>query len=105
MHSGEEETQQVQNFSNDGMKPDGEIVGLHCSFNGRVCCPHDFCGKHLKCNGVGRFRVVAVYVNGHTETAIQVIKLWDGAESCVVGYLPFYMVKQHSYFQNKCAHH
>jgi hypothetical protein len=86
------------------MEMDGEIVGLHASNNGRACQAHDCCGYQVVPGDIVQFKSVKVCVDGKEEDAIKAVLLRDGAESCVVGFLPRNIVKsQRSKFDGHCA--
>ena len=68
---------------------DGELVGLHGSINGRSCVAHPCCGKTLKEDDLGRFKAVVVETKpGVHEEAVAAVRIKEGLESCVVGFLP-----------------
>jgi hypothetical protein len=70
------------------MVRDGEIVGLRSSTNGCSCASHSVCGEHLRAGDLIRFRSVVVDVDGGTESAIAAVRILDGTETCIVGFLP-----------------
>ena len=67
---------------------DGKIVGLHQPGNGRSCEKHPICGAELQADDLVRFRGSVVEVDGCVEQAIKVVRVKDGTELCVVGFLP-----------------
>lgn len=73
--------------------PDGEIVGLNGTSNGRSCASHECCGAHLVIDDLVRFRLYVADVDGKIEEAVQVIRIRDGTESCTVGFLPRNIVR------------
>lgn len=75
------------------MSKDGEVVGLHGKSNGRSCASHECCGHHLLLDDLVRLRLCVVDIEGRTEEAIQVVRIRDGSESCVVGFLPRNLVR------------
>jgi len=75
------------------MERDGEIVGLHGTSNGRSCTSHACCGENLSPDDLIRFKFDVIEIEGHVEDAIKVVRIRDGAESCVVGFLPRNIVK------------
>lgn len=68
--------------------PDGEIVGLHGTTNGRSCVLHDVCGSMLQVNSLVRFKWCRVKIRGVGEGAIKAVSVCFGRESCTVGFLP-----------------
>jgi hypothetical protein len=83
---------------------DGEIVGLGGTTNGRCCARHACCGEHLRPNDYVRFRYVKLDFGRHTEDEVKAVKLWEGMETCTVGFLPRYVVQTRgSEFVNKVA--
>lgn len=75
------------------MVKDGEIVGLKGTSNGRTCEIHDCCGEHLAPDDLVRFKLSVVNVGDKTEDAIKVVRVRDGTESCMIGFLPRNIVK------------
>lgn len=71
---------------------DGEIVGLRSSDNGRSCEVHPVCGASLAANDLIRFRSCVVTINDIPSNAIKAVKIKDGTEGCVVGFLPRQLV-------------
>lgn len=69
-------------------QPDLEIVGLLSDTNGRSCCQHDVCGKHVRKGDVLVLRQCVVPVHGKIQEAIKLIKVEDGCERCTVAYVP-----------------
>ena len=70
-----------------------EMVGLYRSTNGRSCTSHKCCGKTLEVNQVLRLRKCVVDVLGEPEEAIKCVRIEDGSEGCVVGFLPKALLK------------
>jgi hypothetical protein len=92
---------------------DGEIVGLGMPNNGRSCTSHAICGSTLGVGDLVRFRsciveiptaggafraeqVIILHICFINEIqlillvlqAVSVVKIRDGTEACVVGFLP-----------------
>ena len=75
------------------MTKDGEIVGLKGTSNGRSCESHDCCGEHISPDDLVRFKLAVVDIDGKTEEAIKVVRMRDGTESCMIGFLPRNIIK------------
>jgi hypothetical protein len=69
-------------------KPSFEIVGLHGETNGRCCVQHNGCGKYLEAGDVCRIVPTQVQIQDKVEEALKVVKIEDGTECCVVGFVP-----------------
>ena len=83
---------------------DGEVVGLHCSSNGRSCTAHAVCGAHLRPNDLVRFKFTLIDVAGRVEEALKVVRVVDGTEMCVVGFSPQHVVTtRRDKFEDKFA--
>ena len=67
---------------------DLEIIGLHCSTNGRSCTQHAVCGSCVVVGDLLRLRRTVVTVNGVEEEAYKVVKIEDLAETCTVAFIP-----------------
>jgi hypothetical protein len=76
------------------MVRDGEIVGVLKGTNGRSCTAHLVCGEHLRAGDLICFRSVVVDVDGSTEDAIAAVRILDGTQTCIVGFLPRSIVKR-----------
>jgi hypothetical protein len=76
------------------MVRDGEIVGIKNATNGRSCSAHLVCGEHLRAGDLIRFRSMVVDVDGDTERAVAAVRILDGTETCIVGFLPRSIVKR-----------
>ena len=84
---------------------DGEVVGLHCSSNGRSCTAHAVCGAHLRPNDLVRFKFTLIDVAGRVEEALKVVRVVDGTAMCAVGFLPQHVVTtRRDKFEDKFAH-
>jgi hypothetical protein len=71
------------------MVRDGEIYGVLNGTNGRSCVTHLICGEHLNAGDLIRFRSMVVDdVDGAPESAIAAVRILDGTETCIVGFLP-----------------
>jgi hypothetical protein len=68
--------------------PTFEIVGLHGETNGRCCVQHEGCGKYLLVGDVCRVVRTQVRIKDAVQDALKVVKIADGTESCVVGFVP-----------------
>ena len=66
--------------------PDSEIWGLWEDSHGRSCERHKFCGKSLRPGEVVRF--IKLKIPGQDDDAIEAVRIEDGCEMCVVGFLP-----------------
>lgn len=75
------------------MSSDGEIIGLKASNNGRLCESHECCGENLSADDLIRFRFCVLDFEDGTEEAIKAVRIRDGTESCVVGFLSRNIVK------------
>jgi hypothetical protein len=79
-------------MSADNNQPIGnpafEIVGLHGETNGRCCVQHNGCGKYLEVGDVCRIVLTQVQIKDKVEDALKVVKIEDGTECCVVGFVP-----------------
>ena len=67
---------------------DGEMVGLHAISNGRSCSSHACCGAYISGNDLVRFKLVIIDYNGQSQEAIACHRIQNGAETCLVGFLP-----------------
>jgi hypothetical protein len=70
------------------MSPDGEIVDLEGEEGGRFCESRDVCGNHLAVGDLVKFKVTRSLVGEEEKVVIKVTKIWDGNETCLVGFLP-----------------
>lgn len=70
-----------------------DIVGTAASDRGRSCTNHECCGDVLKEDVVVRIRAVQIEVDGEEETAMSVVHVTGGVDSCRVGFLRRFMVK------------
>jgi hypothetical protein len=82
--------------------PEFEIVGLHHNSQGRSCTMHEHCGKHVLEGDVLRLVRVVLQVtqDKEPEEAIKLVKIVDGTEACVVGFVPRAFAKMET-IQNK----
>lgn len=71
----------------------GEIVGLKANTNGRSCESHDCCGESISADDLIRFRLCVLNFDHGVEEALKALRIRDGTESCVVGYLPRNVVR------------
>jgi hypothetical protein len=89
--SGINEEEEEEEYLNP-LEPIGdidlEIVGLHCSNNGRSCVSHEICGQHVIVGDVLRLVRTTVTVKGVVEPAVKLVKIIDGVDCCVVGFIP-----------------
>jgi hypothetical protein len=69
-------------------KPAFENVGLYGDTNGRCCVQHNACGKYLEVGDVRRIVPTQVQIKEKVEDASKVVKIADGTEFCVVGFVP-----------------
>lgn len=67
---------------------DGELIGLRASTNGRSCESHVCCGEHLSADDLIRFKFCVLEFEYGIEEAVKAVRIRDGTESCVVGFLP-----------------
>ncbi len=67
---------------------DFEIVGLFSNSNGRFCCSHRVCGKHVGHGDVLRLVKTVVNVGVTAEEAIKLVKIIDGTDGCTIGFIP-----------------
>jgi hypothetical protein len=67
---------------------DLEIVGTSSPTNGRTCNLHAICGDSLVAGDICRLVPCSVTINNVDEEAIKVVKVVDGMETCMVGYVP-----------------
>ena len=72
----------------DVLVKDEEIVGLHESNNGRSCESHDCCGKEVLPDDLIRFHACVVTIDGVDDSAVKAVRVRDGTETCLVGFLP-----------------
>ena len=71
------------------MVRDGEIVGLKGTSNGRSCGQHTCCGSCVREGDLLRFKVCAIqHKDGMVETVVKAVLIWDGTETCTVGFAP-----------------
>jgi hypothetical protein len=75
------------------MSRDGEIVGLKECNNGRSCFSHSCCGEYLQLDDLICFRSSVADINGKVEEVVSVVRVREGTESCVVGFLPMNILK------------
>lgn len=68
--------------------PDFEIVRLESPTNGCSCTIHDCYGRHVDNENVLRLVKTMISVDGQVEKAIACIKVVDGVDTCVVGFVP-----------------
>jgi hypothetical protein len=73
---------------NSRISRDGEIVGIEGEEGGRSCERHDVCGNHLAVGDLVKFKVMMSLVVEEEEVVIKVIKIRDGNETCLAGFLP-----------------
>lgn len=75
------------------MNLEGEIVGLRGTGNGRMCEIHyNGCGCNVKVGERIRFRSFVVEMEGNEVFSIGAVKVSDGVESCLIGFLPRYQL-------------
>jgi hypothetical protein len=67
---------------------DFEVCGLANASNGRSCSLHSVCGSSVRKNDVLRLVETIAFVDGADETAIKLVKIEDGMETCTVGFIP-----------------
>ena len=68
---------------------DGEIVGLKGASNGRSCEQHTCCGSCLRVGDLLHFKVgVVQHGDGMVKTVVKAVLIWDGTETCTVGFAP-----------------
>ena len=114
------------NASDDACTADFEVVGLEESSNGRSCCVHECCGSSVVPGSLVRVRLVRVVgminvlvcvmfviiihapvlgvvsdVDGKSREALACYLIWDGTESCRVGFLPRASVRVKDRFHGK----
>ena len=82
---------------------DGNFYGFHKSDNQRSCVFHRCCGELLQANDLVTFKKLVVGGDGSEEMVIAVVKIWDGTETCIVGYLPHYQLHNDTSFIGKHA--
>jgi hypothetical protein len=70
-----------------------EIVGTESSTQGRSCDEHCTCGSVLEEGKVVRIRCVQIVKDGKEEAALAVYHVWDGIDSCRVGFLKHHLLK------------
>ena len=71
------------------MVRDGEIVGLKDSSNGRACVQHACCDVSLQVDDLLHFKIsVVIQEDGMAETLVKAVLIWDGTETCTIGFLP-----------------
>jgi len=71
------------------MVHDGKIVGLKGSSNGRACVQHVCCGVSLQVDDLLCFKVgVVIQEDGMAESVVKAVLIWDGTETCTIGFLP-----------------
>ena len=75
------------------MVKDGKIVGLKESSNGRSCVSHDCCGEVTMIDELVWFKLTVTDIDRKIEEAIQAVRIQDGTASCVIGFLPWNIVK------------
>jgi hypothetical protein len=73
---------------NSRMSQDGEIVGLEGEEGGPPYEIHDVCVNHLDVGYLVKFKVTMSLVGEEEEVVIKVIKIRDGNETCLFGFLP-----------------
>lgn len=67
---------------------DLEIVGLSASTSGRTCNEHAVCGEHLHQGDICRLIRCNVLIEGTPEESIKVVKVVEGRDMCMVGFVP-----------------
>ena len=75
------------------MSRDGEIVGLKASNNGRSCESHECCGEFISADDLIRIRRCVLNFEDGPEATIEAVRIRDGTESYVVGFLLRNIVK------------
>eukprot|EP00977_Amphora_coffeiformis_P007465 scaffold1634_cov137-Amphora_coffeaeformis.AAC.4 len=70
-----------------------DIVGTAASDKSCSCINHKCCGEVLKEDVVVRIKAVQIKVDGNEETAMSVVHVTGGVDSCRVGFLRHFMVK------------
>jgi hypothetical protein len=74
-------------------KPSFAIVGLNGVNSGQCCCQHVGCEKYLEVGDICPVLATQVRIEHSVENAIKLVKIADGMESCIVGYVPRAYVK------------
>ena len=71
------------------MVHDGEIVGLRSSSNGSACEQHTCCGMNVAADALLRLKIDTLELEeGLPKTVVKAILIWDGTETCTIGFLP-----------------
>ena len=71
------------------MVHDDEIVGLKRTSNGRSCGQYTCCVSCIREGDLLRFKVgVVQHEDGMVKTVVKAILIWDGTETCTVGFAP-----------------
>jgi len=86
----------------DDNQHDGELKGLNNPTNGRSFHQHECCGCHVRIEDLIRFKCEVMRVecavagdpepDFWNETAMKVVFIRDGTESCHVAFLPQHVV-------------
>jgi hypothetical protein len=71
---------------------DGEIVGILSATNSRSCSTHVCCGEHLRLGDLVCFQPTVVDIGGKVQEALAAVRIFDGTETCTVGFLPHNIV-------------
>jgi hypothetical protein len=86
--------------------PSGEpipIVGINESNRNRSCEDHTCCGRLLTLNSVVRFRYCQIVIDDEEETAIEVVSIRSGLDSCRVGFLKRHYIEDGRRLNGKVA--
>jgi hypothetical protein len=75
------------------MMIEGEIVGIRGTSSGRNCQQHpDGCGASLQVGEIFRFKRIVVEVEGTEIISIGAVKVVNGIDTCLIGFLPKYVL-------------
>ena len=79
------------------------IVGISASDRNRSCEDHTCCGRSLTLDSVVRFKYCQIVIDDEEETAIEVVSIRGGLDSCRVGFLKRYYIEETRRLDGKVA--
>ena len=79
------------------------IVGISESDRDRSCENHTCCGRSLELDSVVRFKYCQVLIDEEEETAIEVVSIRGGLDSCRVGFLKRHYIEDNRRLDGQVA--
>ena len=82
-----------EEFAQDIKCCDLKIIGLKMNGNGGSFTCHQTCGSMAKVGDILQLKMMVITVEGRgVEDAVKCVKIFDGAETCTVAFVPQYLL-------------